>query len=1310
MNGGGGAPAQQVVYGYSMGEGQKLTGMDNYQSWQFIMRGILVNEGLWKECTLENEAEANAEKQERAFFRIVFNVSPKLHPILWNVTGNKAKAAWDKLKSNYGNQTSAGKMDLLNRMFSLKQSDFHTVEEYLHEVTSTQEKLTELQKGLDDEIVAYRMLIGLSDEYQTLKITLGSLDKELTSEFVRNKILSCRNVSSEDSVLLVKGGNAKKKQHQKKEVNCYYCKGLGHYKSECPKLKQKNQQQPSTSGGGGDSKKKGNQSKKRQHHARLVEDEESEGETCDVAVHQEESESALSVNQETEEWLVDSGATKHMCKDKYSFVDMRPTRTKVSTANNQQEPCPGIGDVKLSLPGGEIKASDVLYVPGLTSNLLSVSAMVDKDFEVRFKKNACYVLDQKEEVVMTAPRVGNLFIARNVKNPENLALTAVSEEQDLWHRRYGHLSVSQMRKLSANVSGFELDTLSPMKCVTCLKGKMARAPFPPSESPRSDQLLALVHTDIMGPMNAGTFKGAKYVLLLVDDYSRKLFIRILHSKAQAFEMFKEWKVMVENQTGFKVKVLRSDNGGEFTSKAFGDFLASCGIVHQRTAAYSPQQNGVAERANRSVLEMTRCMIIDSCLDRRFWGEAAKCAVYVRNRSPSSVLEGKTPEELWTGRPVRVKHLRTFGSLAVVHIPKERRRKLDEKGKEMIFIGYCEQSKAWRFTDLDNPGRKVVVSRDAVILDQERNNVKKLTYVEPEPALLEVIHVIQHEPPSQSVVSDETNPNVDNLDANRVEREETAARRYPERRRVPKREDDFIYTFLAASSEGDDPLTVEDAMNLPEANEWRKAMDEEIQSLEAHGTWELVSRPENRNVISSKWVFKLKRDANGNPIRYKARLVARGFSQKHGIDYFETFSPTIRFSSFRLLLALAVKNDWSIEHVDIKTAFLNGKLEEEVYIEQPEGYSVGSEVCRLKKAIYGLKQAARSWYKTIEPALLAMGFKKSINEPCIFYKNWENQLVIVTVYVDDLLIFSTCKELTEEVRAALGKKFEVHSLGPLRSYLGIRFTRTEDALQLDQTAYIGDILRRFNMENCKAVSTPFDLSTKLVRPLTSITVPYQQLVGCLMYLAVATRPDLVHAVSILSQFNTCHAQEHWTAAKRVLRYLKGSSTLSLRYTKTGCDFAAFTDADWGSCTMDRRSYSGHVILLADGAISWESKKQSSVALSSVESEYVALVECTREALFLTSLWEEIQSEDHRPISILCDSQGAIAVCQREGPSKRLKHVDIRLHFVQDLVERGVIKIEYLPTGEMVADALTKPLPKPKHNACFLKMGVVPAVTL
>jgi len=478
-------------------------------------------------------------------------------------------------------------------------------------------------------------------------------------------------------------------------------------------------------------------------------------------------------------------------------------------------------------------------------------------------------------------------------------------------------------------------------------------------------------------------------------------------------------------------------------------------------------------------------------------------------------------------------------------------------------------------------------------------------------------------------------------------------------------------------------------------------------MKNNDVWDEVNRPEDKQVLSVKWVLKSKFDADGNFVKAKARLVARGFSQKYGDSYEDTFSPTIRHANIRVLFALAAKNGWHIHHVDVTTAFLQGKLKEEVYIEMPcldRSTRNGLKVCKLKRAIYGLKQASRSWYETLHAALTQMDFQRSKIESCIYFKKIEGLVIVLAVYVDDIIIFCSSLTTIGKFKADFGAKFLIRDLGRIHSYLGVRVRMKDGNIYLDQETYARKIIEKFGMTDCAPVATPMETGLSLVKDTSKPNrkQPYQKLLGCLLYLAVFTRPDLMHAVSVLSQFNTCHTDAHWGVLKRVVKYLQGTSHYSLRYSKTG-DLVGFSDATWGSCHIDRRSYTGYVMLLGGGAISWQSRKQGKTALSSAEAEYVALSECAKEAVAMSNLVGELQ----KPIATIpvgCDNQSTIALAREEKASKSLRHVDIRYHFVKECVEKGPLRLHFVPTKSMVADVLTKPLATEEHQACIVKMGV------
>lgn len=438
-------------------------------------------------------------------------------------------------------------------------------------------------------------------------------------------------------------------------------------------------------------------------------------------------------------------------------------------------------------------------------------------------------------------------------------------------------------------------------------------------------------------------------------------------------------------------------------------------------------------------------------------------------------------------------------------------------------------------------------------------------------------------------------------------------------------------------------------------------------------------------------------------------MAKGYTQRHGVDYDETFSPVIRYSTIRILLALAAEKQMDIDHMDVKTAFLNGDLSETVFIEQPEGFKIqGSEhkVYKLHKAIYGLKQASKSWYEKINSVLLGkLHFRRLSSEPCVYFKSNGEELLIIGLYVDDIILFSTKNSaMKSEVKKRLMQEFDMKDLGPANHIIGMRITRNEDCIFLDQSNYIKDILERFNMTDCKTAQTPMETGLKLLKAdKKEDNLEYRNLIGCLMYVAVCSRPDIAHAVSMLSQFNECYNQQHWKAAKRVLRYLKGTVNHRLVFEKSGLNISGYTDADWASCEIDRRSYTGFVFKIGKSTVSWESRKQRTVALSSTEAEYMALSDSCKEALFIRTLMYELLG-NYCSVTMFNDNQSAHKLCKNAMYHARTKHIDVRHHFIREVVNSSIIDLKYLCTSEMTADVLTKPLTKDKHEKFVISLGL------
>jgi hypothetical protein len=510
---------------------------------------------------------------------------------------------------------------------------------------------------------------------------------------------------------------------------------------------------------------------------------------------------------------------------------------------------------------------------------------------------------------------------------------------------------------------------------------------------------------------------------------------------------------------------------------------------------------------------------------------------------------------------------------------------------------------------------------------------------------------------------------------------------------------------AISEVQDDPKTLKEARSRSDWPNWQEAMDREIATLEEAGTWVTVPRPSGKNIVGSKWVFRIKRKADGNIEKYKARLVARGFTQKLGIDYFDTFSPVARLASFRTILAFAARNDWEIDTFDFNSAYLNGQLneDEDIYMQSPPGYETqGESVKHLRKSLYGLKQAGRKWYDTLCRALKDIGFRVSDADPGVFFIHDNIHTTILAVHVDDCVITGSSEELISEYKRELNSRYSLTDLGPIHWLLGIKVTRNRKArtISLSQTSYIDTILSKFSLSDAKPVATPIVPGTSYVKTDAPSDaneashmkkVPYREAVGSLMYAAVATRPDITFAISTLSQFLENPGETHWEGVKRVFRYLAGTKTHSLTFGNERHDLLGFTDAD-GASQEHRHAISGFAFLIDGGAVSWASRKQEIITLSTAEAEYVAATHAAKESIWLRRLIGPLFGRIDSPTTLFCDNQAALHLATDDNYHARTKHIDIRYHFIRQTVSDQKINIKYCPTEEMTADILTKALPK------------------
>lgn len=520
----------------------------------------------------------------------------------------------------------------------------------------------------------------------------------------------------------------------------------------------------------------------------------------------------------------------------------------------------------------------------------------------------------------------------------------------------------------------------------------------------------------------------------------------------------------------------------------------------------------------------------------------------------------------------------------------------------------------------------------------------------------------------------------------------------------------------------DPANYKQAMKTPEAEHWKQAMLEEINAHLQNGTWEIVPRPEKdtgKKTIGSGWVFKIKRTEDGSIERFKGRFVAKGYSQRPGFDYVEVFAPTVRMSTVRLVVAISAIEGLHLHTVDISHAFIKGDLDEEIYMEQPEGFQQhGPEyVCRLRKSIYGLKQAARQWNKKLHDTLQDMGFKRIESDRSVYVYSKDGVRIIIPIFVDDITLAGKSKKAIDETIAELSRRFKLRDLGPTSFLLGIHITRDWDkhTISLSQRQYVVDMLEKFNHGNCSPVQTPMEPGLRLSASMGATTeedkalmatVPYLSAVGAMMYLACTTRPDIANAVGVLARFSANPGPAHWKAVKHLFRYLQGTKDLKLVYgpdPDSNEQFTSFTDSSHGDNLDNGRSTGGYLVKYGTGAISWSSKLQSVVALSTSEAEFIAAVEAGKEIIWMRKILGEFGYTISGPSILRCDNQSSIQVAKNPEHHGRMKHLDLRFFWLRDQVENGEIGITYLPTAEMPADCLTKPLSREKVVHCRRLMG-------
>ncbi|KAJ0494593.1 putative RNA-directed DNA polymerase [Helianthus annuus] len=1287
----------------------RIEKFDDFAWWKMQVEDLLCQKDLLQVLTGDKPEKVKDDEwkdmDRKALVVIRFTLAKS---VAFNIVKETtAKGLMTALSNMYEKPSASNKVFLIRQLVNTRMREGASITAHVNEFNTIISRLTSVDIKFDDEVQALLLLSSLPESWSGSAISSSSGTTKLTFEGIRDFILGedirRKSTGESSSSLLSTEGRGRKKERgsnrgrsksrgkrgnskprkERQDIKCWNCNENGHFRSQCTKSS--------------------------------IDQKEIASDLDDALI--------CCVEDTVESWIIDSGASFHAISSSRKMKNLRLGNFgQVRLANDKMLDITGIGDIDLKTSLGTVwTLKNVRVIPELKRMLISIGQLDDQGYDVHFGGGQWRVV-KGNMVIAKGKKQGTLYMVEVPAGNANTVAKGPSPSS-VWHQRLGHMGEKGMKMLVARGKLPELKKVKSEFCEPCVFGKKKKVSFAKTGKAPKAQKLELVHTDVYGPTPVASVGGAHYYVTFIDDSTRKVWVKFLKHKSDVFNTFKKWKIVVENETNLKVKALKSDNGGEYVSQEFVDYCAEHGIRMINTVPSTPQQNGVAERMNRTLNERAKSMRINARLPKMFSADAVNTVAYLINPGLSVPLGYKVPQEEWKGEAVKYNHLRIFGCSA--YDLDQERDKLDAKAKKYTFIGYESDKMGYRLWDLES--KKVVRSKHATFNEAElykdslgsnskvqkqqvefetgTGNQKARSVPEPipEPENVDTKFEVggnNEEETSDSGSSDsEEEPPPQQPDQN-----DHWVRRSTRATKQPQRYDPLVnYILLTENSE---PDSYSEAVKVKDSRQWENAMNDEVSSLDKNKTWVLVKLPPEKRALQNKWVFRIKEEHDGSK-RYKARLVVKGFQQKKGVDYDEILSPVVKMTTIRLVLSIVAAENLHLEQLDVKTAFLHGDLDEDIYMAQPEGFQAkGKEnlVCKLKKSLYGLKQAPRQWYLKFDNFMGRNGFKRCEMDHCCYLKKFEKSYVILLLYVDDMLIAgSDMKEITK-LKKQMSEEFEMKDLGPAKQILGMSIIRDRKngSLKLSQEKYIGKVLEKFSLKDAKIRSTPLGNHFKLSKDKSPKTdedkekmakVPYASAVGSLMYAMVCTRPDIAHAVGVVSHFMSNPGREHWEAVKWLLRYLKGTSKTTLCFKGKDVVLRGYADADLGGCKQSYKSTTGYIFSMGCTAVSWMSRLQKSVALSTTEAEYMAIAEASKELIWLKNFLEELGKKQLN-CYLFCDSQSAIHLAKNPVFHGRTKHIQLRYHFIRGLIRDGTLQLVKIDGKINPADMYTKVVPLDK----------------
>mmetsp|Transcript_14864 Transcript_14864/g.25335 ORF Transcript_14864/g.25335 Transcript_14864/m.25335 type:complete len:1270 (-) Transcript_14864:150-3959(-) len=1257
---------------------------NNHSKWKSIIIPYLL------ENDIKTDTENDTPKNENKGLRIIrMSVNDSILPVIQNLT--TVKETLDTLESKFGAKDPKLRQRKMVQFFQEKKLSNENINEYIGRITGIYNEINSLKAEgvieLNDEILKSKIISGLDISHQEEILSWPESEISITNIGIYfNKI----NLSQDGYML-----NINKK---KKNSYCKYCKKKGHNEKNCFKKNNKSRA---------------------------------------TALY-------TNYNDIDSNWYLDSGCSHHITGDASQILEFYDDtiNEKFSIADNtiihvnKHGKCRVFGNPKC------LYLKDVYFSNDIKKNLISISMLIKDGFDVKFSKHKCDIFKNNNLILSTNERDGTYKIP--IKQ-----LNVVNYKDDLIiHKKFGHASRNALNNMGIKIG--------KINCKECINAELVKTYSKSTSKIRAKYVNEYIHTDICGPFPQ-SFSGMKYLISFTDDYSRYTKVYFMNNKKEVFSKLKCYLNEIFRHNGKKTKFIKSDNGMEYKQTKVKNILQKYNVKQIFTTVYSPQQNGVAERINRTLCKGARSLLLNFNLPVEFWAEALNCASYLNNIKYNTTTKNIPFFVVNNFKPF-YNDLHIFGCKAYVRIPKSKRNnKLSPQALEVMFLGYDYKNGGWKF--LNPKTNTIIYSKDARFVDNESGYTEK--YLNNDYTIIDTIiqeldnEINDNEVNYENNVEinndeideidnnyeinetdnndeideiDETENNdeideTENNDANEVDKpihpldlktkekfEEEAKKQNINIKNWSKNDIDnklqenyYNYKQQKRINQANIiiPKTYSQAMESNDKSLWIKSMKEEFDSILEHDVLEKAKLPNNKKLVDTKWVYDLKKDHEGNIIRYKSRLVAKGYSQIEGVDYNQVFSPVIRPESIRLLFNKSIVEKWKMEQVDIKTAFLNGTLEEEIYIRLPPGLKESGQVFKLRKALYGLKQAAKAWNDILIKFFKENNFQQLINEPCIVISD----KIIAAIYVDDIIFLYKEKSNLNQLLDKMKEKFTIKQLGEPKLLLGVHIQIEKDQIIMDQSQYIKEILEEFNMKECNSVNTPIDKVLSKSKEEYKGNFPYRQLVGKLNYLVNWTRPDICYAVSRMSKFLDKPGKEQILTAKKTLKYLKSTIDKKFIINPKSNKIEMYCDASWADDIDNRKSTSGYCLYYGRSLISWKTKSQPVVSLSTMEAEFYALSLSITELQSIIFTVKELKLKTHDEILIYEDNQPCIAYVKGKTYHSRAKHIDIKYRYLQETFNNKQFKIVHCSTNEMIADGFTKPLSRLKYEEFRSRLNVV-----